>query len=218
MQKTVFLTLFLVAGVVLLFPHSESGASVLLAYEKTPSPLPPDAGLATTTAVNTLPDATTSVQDSTIVAKPIKQISSAPTRLLIPSIGLNDTVNKVGTNAKGEMDVPAGNTNDVGWYQFGTVPGEIGSAVIDAHVFAAFSKLKNIDVGSSIYIETESGQKLHFVVSEMKMYKLADIPADLLFNRADKARLNLITCAGKLTDDHSTSDKRLVIYATLKDD
>ncbi len=113
------------------------------------------------------------------------------------------------------MDVPDGDTKNVGWYSSGTVPGNVGSAVIDAHVFAAFAKLKNIKVGSDIYVETDSGQKLHFVVSEIKTYALKDVPTDLLFNRADTARLNLITCAGKLTADHSTYDHRLVVYATL---
>jgi len=197
MQKTVFILLsLLLATVAVIAPQQESLAALPSA------PLPPDTGIPATT--------TTAVVEPAVPAAP-----DLPARLIIPSISLNDTISKVGTNDKGEMDVPPGNTTNVGWYQFGTVPGNVGSAVIDAHVFAAFSKLRNLSVGSSIYIQTESGQKLHFVVSEAKQYALADVPADLLFNRSDQARLNLITCAGKLTPDHSTYDHRLVVYATL---
>jgi sortase (surface protein transpeptidase) len=184
----------------LVIPQLESPAALLA------TPLPPNTG--TTIATTTPP----------VVAAKEVSAPTMPERLMVPSIALNDAITKVGVNAKGEMDVPAGNTKNVGWYADGTVPGTLGSAVIDAHVFAAFSKLQNIKVGSDIYIETDSGQKLHFVVQEMKTYALADVPADLLFNRADAERLNLITCAGKLTADRSTYDHRLVVYATLVPD
>jgi hypothetical protein len=44
------------------------------------------------------------------------------------------------------------------------------------------------------------------------------VPADELFNRADTARLNLITCAGSLTRNRTTYDHRLVIYTKLVND
>ncbi len=199
MLKSYFLIAFGVLSLSpLVIPVQESPVALLT------TPLPPNTGEGVPNAASTTVEIATA--------------PTAPSRLIIPSIALNDTVAKVGVNAKGEMDVPAGNTRDVGWYDAGTMPGTVGSAVIDAHVFAAFSKLKNIKVGSDIYIETDSGQKLHFVVSEMKTYVLADVPADILFNRADTERLNLITCAGKLTDDRSTYDHRLVVYAVLAND
>ncbi|HUO56241.1 MAG TPA: class F sortase [Candidatus Paceibacterota bacterium] len=140
---------------------------------------------------------------------------NTPVRLIIPSIGINDAIDSVGLDKNGAMAVPSGKTNDVGWYEYGTVPGAIGSAVIDAHVFAAFSQLKNIAVGSNIYIQTAGGGTLHFQVEETDTYPLAEVPADTLFNRSDTARLNLITCAGNLIDNGETYDHRLVAYAVL---
>ena len=209
MLKSFFVIMFGVLSLSpLVTPVKESPAALLH------TPLPPDTGDRTKDSgqTATLEPATTTPP---VIAAPIAMVPTEPVRLHIPSIALNDAVAKVGVNAKGEMDVPDGNTKDVGWYGGGTIPGNIGSAVIDAHVFAAFAKLQNIKVGNDIYVETDSGQKLHFVVSEIKTYKLADVPADLLFNRADTERLNLITCTGKLTDDRSTYDHRLVVYATL---
>jgi sortase (surface protein transpeptidase) len=128
---------------------------------------------------------------------------------------LNDAVVPMGITEDGALDVPSGTTRNVGWYATGTIPGGKGSAVMDAHVFAAFSALHKLSVGSDIYVVDQNGTKLHFVVSEMRIYALKDVPLQKLFNRSDTARLNLITCAGKLLPDRSTYDHRLVVYATL---
>lgn len=140
---------------------------------------------------------------------------SNPSWILIPEIGLQSPVIGVGVNKKGEMDVPDGNTNDVGWYQHGTKPGEMGSAVLDAHVYAAFSELKDLSIGSDVYVVTETGEHLHFKVTERQVYPLAKMSADDLFNRNDAKRINLITCAGKFRYALNTYDHRLVVSAVL---
>lgn len=149
--------------------------------------------------------------------KPAASVAATPgtpLRVRIPAIRLNNPVIPVGVNAKGEMDVPDGTTNNVGWYKGGTLPGAMGSAVLDAHVYAAFGRLDEVSVGDDIYVQTAEGE-LHFKVEETRVYKLADVPATRLFNRADDRRLNLITCAGTLVADRSTYTHRLVVYATL---
>ncbi len=138
-----------------------------------------------------------------------------PARLLIPAIGLDSEIQYVGQNSKGEMDVPSGETNYVGWYQKGTVPGKTGSAVFAAHVFAAFSDLDRVPVGADIYVDTNGGERLHFVVEAAKTYELGSISSQTLFNRKDDQRLNLITCAGTFVKSLDTYDHRLVVYATL---
>ena len=141
-----------------------------------------------------------------------------PVELLIPSIGLDYRVIQVGINSAGEMDVPDGSTKNVGWYESGTVPGNVGSAVFDAHVFAAFKKLRNVKIADDIYVVTRSGERLHFRAEDSRVYTLKEVPVDKLFNGADAVRLNLITCAGKLTRDKSTYDHRLIVYARLVDE
>lgn len=141
--------------------------------------------------------------------------SDYPVELIIPSIKLDVHVVNVDVNAKGEMDVPNGNTNNVGWYERGTIPGNTGSAVFDAHVFAAFKNLRFAKVGDDIYVRTKSGASLHFRIEQSMVYKTSQVPLQRLFNRNDTERLNLITCAGKLTKDRSTYDHRLVTYAVL---
>lgn len=144
-----------------------------------------------------------------------KDTRKLPANLHIPAIGLNSPIEYMGVIANGEMDVPSGTTNNVGWYKEGTVPGEQGSAVLAAHVFAAFSKLHQMKAGDSMYVQTKNGEQLRFVVREMKWYPLSELNPDMLFNRNNGKRLTLITCAGNLTPDRSTYDHRLVVYAVL---
>ncbi len=138
-----------------------------------------------------------------------------PVRVSIPSIGLNDPIERMGVLSNGELNVPNGSTDNVGWYAAGTRPGQMGSAVLDAHVFAAFSNLKYVKPGDSIYITDVDGTVLHFVVQISEVFKLANLTSNYLFNRDDARRLTLITCAGHLTPDHSTYDHRLVVSAVL---
>jgi sortase (surface protein transpeptidase) len=138
-----------------------------------------------------------------------------PVRVIVPAIGLDVPIEHMGINAKGEMAVPDGSGGNVGWYKDGTVPGETGSAVLAAHVYAAFSRLKDAPVGSDVYIVNRDNSRLHFVVSEKRTYDLNNLSPEFLFGRADDERLNLITCAGNYVPATGTYDQRLVLYATL---
>ncbi len=144
-----------------------------------------------------------------------KKVTAQPVRLIIPSIGLSAPVQSVGINDKGEMEVPDGSLPDVGWYKHGTIPGNVGSAVIDAHVYAAFEKLRYVKVGSEVIVENANGERLTFVVNDSRVYQLGELTSGMLFGRKDARRLNLITCAGEQTADGSTYTHRLVVYTTL---
>ncbi|MDB5194587.1 MAG: peptidase sortase [Parcubacteria group bacterium] len=138
-----------------------------------------------------------------------------PVRITAPSVKLDSPIQPVGVNTKGEMSVPSGSTKNVGWYKYGTVPGTTGTAVLDAHVFAAFKTLANVKIGGDIYVYMHSGKKLHFVVTKAKTYALSTLSSSTLFAATNSKQLNLITCAGKLTADHSTYDHRLIVSAQL---
>jgi LPXTG-site transpeptidase (sortase) family protein len=139
-------------------------------------------------------------------------------QVIIPSIGLDTPIVNVGINEKGEMAVPDGKTKNVGWYEKGTIPGETGSAVLAAHVYAAFKKLRYAKIGDPVYVRTQSGKILHFRIEDSRVFKLNDISTDWLFNQADKKRLNLITCAGKYIPKLATYEKRLIVNAVLVDE
>jgi sortase A len=156
-----------------------------------------------------------SVNASTITTSPPIQYDY-PIRIIAPSIKLNSPIQGMGVNKKGELDVPSGKTNNVGWYKNGTVPGQSGAAVLDAHVFAAFSNLKYLAPGSDIYIEMASGKKLHFTVDIAKKYKLTELSPTALFQTTSDKKMNLITCAGTFIKNRATYDHRLIVYTTLQ--
>lgn len=144
--------------------------------------------------------------------------ASAPERLRIPKINLNAAVQAVGLGKTGNMAVPS-NYSDVGWYRYGTLPGEIGSAVIDGHVdngfglAGVFAQLDELKVEDDIYVDDKNGEAIHFVVESTASYAVADVPRELLFNRSDASRLNLITCEGEWLSDAQMYDRRHVVYA-----
>ncbi|QQG38312.1 MAG: class F sortase [Candidatus Kaiserbacteria bacterium] len=143
-----------------------------------------------------------------------------PARLEIPSLDIDAAVQYVGINAKGNMANPS-NFTDVGWYKGGTVPGSVGSAVMAGHLDNAlaldgvFKRLKELKAGDSMYVTTVGGEKLRFVVQEASVYNYLQAPVERIFKRADRARLNLITCEGEWIKSDKTYDERRVVYAVL---
>lgn len=180
--------------------------------------------------VTTLIHATVYAPDSTDSNIPVPtattpvtaDTASEPKQLLIPSLSINARVQHVGVNAKGMMAAPS-NFTDAAWYKYGTVPGKLGSAVIDGHVdnglalAGVFKHLGDIKVGDDVYVVTASGTKLHFVVSDVETYPYTDGPTEKIFNARDAAHLNLITCAGTWTKGGHTYNERLVVYTTYTD-
>jgi len=141
-----------------------------------------------------------------------------PLIISIPSIGVESTVEHVGIKKDGSMDVPK-NIMNVGWYQFGTRPGAIGSAVIDGHVNwvknkkAVFGNLKQIKLGDKILIK-DAFQNTHtFVVRDTRVVK-ASADATTIFSSTDKkAHLNLITCDGVWSKSARQYTNRFVVFA-----
>jgi sortase (surface protein transpeptidase) len=148
------------------------------------------------------------------------QKEELPEQLRIPILGIDALVQHVGLTKSGKMAVPT-NFTDVGWYRYGTAPGFVGSAVIDGHVDnglrlpGVFKKLNGLAVGDEIFVRTAAGAELRFVVQEVAVYGYKEVPTEVLFNRADTARLNLVTCDGAWVAGEKTYDKRLVVYAVL---
>lgn len=144
--------------------------------------------------------------------------SSLPARIYIPTLSIDANVQHVGVAKSGAMAVP-NNFTDVGWFRGGTVPGQVGSAVVDGHVDnglalpGVFKHLDSIKIGDSLYIETAKGDRLHFVVYDVEWYPYKDVPVDGIFQKNDAAYLNLITCGGSWVRQDKTYNQRLVVYS-----
>lgn len=144
-----------------------------------------------------------------------------PSELIIPAISVDAHVQYVGLAYSGNMGVP-NNFTDVAWYKNGPIPGQMGSAVMDGHVdnglslAGVFKHLEDVKVGDDIYVVTVTGQKLHFVISDVTTFSYHDAPVQQIFNENDKAYLKLITCTGGWVQSDRTYDHRLLVTAVLQ--
>jgi Sortase domain len=163
-------------------------------------------------------------------AVPQDQTDLAPLRLLIPRIGLNAGILALGPAPNGAMQAPQrGGPHDpiwseVYWWKVGTIPGQIGNAVIAGHVDrpdgspSTFTYLDNLRVGDSIEVQTAGRQTLLFRVTEKatpsaNVRRSNDPTMGRIFGPALEPHLNLITCWGQWNG--KGFNQRLVIYSTL---
>jgi LPXTG-site transpeptidase (sortase) family protein len=162
-----------------------------------------------------------SIPVATTAAAQIAQGSADyPLHLIIPKLSVNANVQKVGIAKSGSIAVPS-NFTDVAWYKYGVLPGAPGSAVMDGHVDNAlslpgvFKHLDSLTKGDDIYVQTAGGTNLHFVVSDIEIYPVADVPMQDITATTGPPRLALITCDGAWVQSQKMYDQRLVVYANL---
>jgi sortase (surface protein transpeptidase) len=144
---------------------------------------------------------------------------AAPVELRIPALGIDAPVTSVGQLPDGSMDIPR-SPNEIGWYAPGTIPGDVGSAVLSGHFDAAdgspavFWKLGELKPGDVVLVATRSGSTLRFRVTGSERYPHDEAPLQRIFAAGDEPRLNLVTCAGEW--NRTTYAERLVVYTRLE--
>jgi LPXTG-site transpeptidase (sortase) family protein len=203
--------------------------SVSSAAVPTSTPVAPSA-TAVATAVSTaapLSNTTSVSQSATAVpptATPVPAKPSAtpvpviPVKLQIPAIDVTAPVELVGLTADGAMDVPK-QWNDVGWYEYGPAPGQVGNAAIAGHLDsttapAVFWRLGSLKPGDKIMVTLSNSQTVTFVVKQKVSYAYNDAPIAQVFGPASTANLNLITCGGTWDAYTKNYSNRIVVYTT----
>jgi sortase (surface protein transpeptidase) len=128
--------------------------------------------------------------------------ASAPVALEIPSIDVtssNFVDLQVGKN--GTIDVP-GSADEVGFYTGGPTPGQIGPAVLGAHVDSTegpgiFYNLGAVKPGAKIHITRQDKTRVTFVVDRVALYPKDDFPTEAVYHSDfDRAEIRLVTCGG----------------------
>lgn len=153
-----------------------------------------------------------------LIKKEQENISFSPVRLLIPVINISANIQTLGTNSKGEMEVPA-NIADVGLFKFGVIPGQVGSAVIAGHFNGennqkgVFFNLDKLKTGDKLTVEDITGKSITFIVQKIELYDSGY--ADNVFNQGDGVHLNLVTCDGLWDEAKKSYTKRLVIFSDI---
>ena len=140
----------------------------------------------------------------------------SPVRLIIPRLGINAAVEKVGLTADGAMGVPT-SRETVAWFNLGPRPGNNGSAVIDGHSgykngTAVFDDLPSLRKGDLLFIKDAKGKVVEFIVRRTRTYG-RDAKASVVFDRKNGRHLNLVTCTGTWDASAGTHAQRLVVFA-----
>jgi LPXTG-site transpeptidase (sortase) family protein len=173
--------------------------------------LPPGTQLIGTKAVVVAPPAAPPAEAFHTVAGPI-----TPSRLRIPSIGVDAWIGAVGLRKDGSMDVPD-NLWTSSWLATSPRPGQAGSAVIAGHRGvgspALFSHLENVQTGDRIYVSDASGNQVIYVVTRVAALDLSPSTQLAVFGPTSAQQLVVITCFGRYIPSARTYDHRLVVFS-----
>jgi LPXTG-site transpeptidase (sortase) family protein len=141
-----------------------------------------------------------------------------PSRLRIPSIGVDSRVVAVGLLRDGSMDVPD-NLWTTAWLSSGARPGQSGPSVIAGHrgigTPAVFSHLEDVRPGDRIHVSDTTGAELTYEVTGVVSVDLSPSIQVDVFGPTATQQLVLITCFGKYSSSTGTYDHRLVVVTRL---
>jgi hypothetical protein len=152
---------------------------------------------------------------------PINGLSgAAPVRLVLPTVGIDTTFEgPLGLNPDQTIAVPTSYT-EVGWYQYGPTPGELGPSVIVGHVDsvagpAVFYRLGGLAVGDRFTVERADGSVAEFEVSELRRVDQDTFPTRDVYGDIDHAGIRLITCSGVYDRGELRYSHNLIVFGRL---
>ncbi|GAA2018050.1 class F sortase [Terrabacter terrae] len=147
--------------------------------------------------------------------------ASEPMSIEIPSIGLRSTrFVSLGIQRDGTISVPR-TAQEVGLYDAGPTPGQLGPAVIAAHVDTPsgvpgiFYRLGRVAAGDVVRITRQDGSHLTFTVDRVAAFRKTEFPTELVY-KGDftRAEIRLVTCGGP-TDSRNEYRDNVVVFGHL---
>ncbi|GAA3247573.1 hypothetical protein GCM10017691_56970 [Pseudonocardia petroleophila] len=144
---------------------------------------------------------------------------SRPERVVIPALDVDGAMMDLGLQDDGTMEVPPDGTT-AGWYSLSPTPGEIGPAVLAAHVDwkgepGVFFRLRDTEPGDEVQVRRADGTTAVFTVDRVEQYAKDSFPSDAVYGDVDRAELRLITCGGEFDDGSGDYEDNIVVYAHL---
>ena len=142
---------------------------------------------------------------------------SDPTRILIPAIGVDSSLMRLGLLEDGSLEVPPKGF-PAGWYTGSPTPGELGPSVIAGHIDwngpGVFFRLSRMVIGDKIMIERADGSVASFIVIKTASFSKNNFPTELVYGNLEYSGLRLITC-GDFDFRLRKYVKDLVVFAKL---
>lgn len=168
----------------------------------------------------TPPEATTEPQEEPEPERTFAEDPGSPRHISIPAISVDHPVINVGLLSNGSMEIPH-DVDELGWYEPGIKPGELGSAVIAGHVDSAsqgrgaFFDLRLLETGDNIEITDDESVVREWVVTDIARFDKNEIPMDDIFRwEGESEDLVLVTCGGEFDRTRRSYNDNIVVYAS----
>lgn len=179
-----------------------SGVTALPHRSGAPSPTPP----ARTPVTESGPDAAG-------VAEPV--------RLVVPRIGVDSRLLRLGLARDGEVEVPR-SPYLAGWYDGGPAPGDVGPAVLLGHVDSqsgpgVFFRLRQLRAGDAVAVTGRDGATRRFVVTAVERYPKDRFPSERVYGPTPFRQLRLVTCGGAFDRSRGHYRDNIVAFAKMVD-
>ncbi len=146
---------------------------------------------------------------------------STPLQLMIPSIGLSAPLLGLGTDSRGNPEVPPfSQPRTAGWIRDTVTPGEVGTAVLVGHVDtrtgpAVLWNLSAVRPGALVEVARLDGSTARFTVDRLRTYPKDGFPSALVYGGSADAQLRIITCGGGYDRARQEYGGNVVLFAHL---
>ncbi|NIZ92777.1 class F sortase [Kineosporiaceae bacterium B12] len=144
--------------------------------------------------------------------------AAVPVRLQVPAAGIDVPLIDLGVAADGTLQVPV-DYQQVGWFDGGPPPGDVGPAVIAGHVDsrsgpAPFFRLRDLAPGDEVTVTRTDGRLVVLHVDGVEQYAKDAFPTATVYGPVPGPALRLVTCGGSFDRSSGHYRDNVVVYAS----
>jgi len=144
---------------------------------------------------------------------------AAPVRLVIPAIGVNTRLIRLGITSNHTLQVPV-SAAIAGWFTGGPRPGAVGASIIAGHIDSysgpgVFFRLRKLHRGQRVYVTRANRSVARFRIVAVRTYAKDRFPTAKVYGAVPDPELRLITCGGQFNDATGSYLSNVVVYAVL---
>jgi len=144
--------------------------------------------------------------------------ASRPLVVQIPRIGVDSEIVDLALNRDRTLQVP--DFGSAGWYVHAPTPGEVGPAIVAAHVSSrrgpdVFARLAELVPGDEVRVRRQDGTTAVFRVDGIERVPKDAFPTDRVYGDIGHAGLRLITCGGGFNRSTGHFRDNVIVYASL---
>jgi hypothetical protein len=138
------------------------------------------------------------------------------------TIGLaTSNTTSLGLRDDDSLDIPR-SAGTVGWYQRSASPGEVGPAVLAAHVDfrgeeGAFARIGQMSPGDTVEVHRDDGTTAVFTVERVAQVAKDAFPTEAVYGPTGGSEVRLITCGGVFDPSTRSYEDNIVVYGRLTD-